>query len=133
LDDYEQGAFTPTVIGLTTAGTGTYSVQFGRYTKIGNIVTAFIRLTWSAHDGTGNLAFSGLPFTVLNTANYLASANIGLIGDVSMTANNTPIAFARANTIRVELFQTPTGGGSALNVPIDTSATINFTVIYETA
>ena len=133
LDDYEEGTFTPTVIGLTTAGTGTYSVQLGRYIKIGKLVTAFVRLTWSAHNGTGNLAFDGLPFTVLNTANYLSSASIGIIGDISMTANNIPIAFARANTTRVELFQTPTGGGSALNVPIDTSATINFTVTYETA
>ena len=133
LDDYERGTFTPTVIGLTTAGTGTYSVQFGRYIKVGKLVTAFVRLTWSAHNGTGNLAFDGLPFTVLSTGNYLSSASIGIISDISMTANNIATGFARANTTRVELFQTPTGGGSTAAVPIDTSASINFTVTYETA
>jgi hypothetical protein len=39
LDDYEEGTFTPTVLGSTTAGTGTYTSRGGIYTKIGNVVT----------------------------------------------------------------------------------------------
>jgi hypothetical protein len=39
LDDYEEGTFTPTVIGGTTAGTGTYNTQTGSYTKVGRLVS----------------------------------------------------------------------------------------------
>src|SRR3990167_5794145 len=34
LDDYEEGTFTPTISGGTTAGAGTYSIQVGDYVKI---------------------------------------------------------------------------------------------------
>ncbi len=63
LDDYEEGTFTPTVIGTTTAGVGTYSTQIGKYTKVGRQVTVLINCTWSAHTGTGNLRLAGLPVT----------------------------------------------------------------------
>lgn len=62
LDDYEEGTFTPTVIGTTTAGTGTYTLQVGKYTKIGNAVQFMIVLAWTAHTGTGSLNVTGLPF-----------------------------------------------------------------------
>ena len=62
LDDYEEGTWTPVVIGTTTAGTGTYSVQSGSYTKVGRLVTVVCGLSWSAHTGTGNTQITGLPF-----------------------------------------------------------------------
>ena len=35
LDDYEEGTFSPTVIGTSTAGTASYGIQIGAYLKIG--------------------------------------------------------------------------------------------------
>lgn len=64
LNDYEEGTWTPVVEGTTTAGVGTYTTQDGKYTKIGRLVTFNIRLTWSAHTGTGDMRITGLPFTV---------------------------------------------------------------------
>ena len=66
LDDYEEGTFTPTIEGTTTAGVGTYSTQIGKYTKIGDMVYIIISLAWSAHTGTGTLAIKGLPFSALD-------------------------------------------------------------------
>lgn len=63
LDDYEEGTFTPTVVGGSTAGTTTYTNQFGRYVKIGNLVYVQINIQVTAMTGTGALRF-GLPFTV---------------------------------------------------------------------
>ena len=63
LDDYEEGTWTPVIIGTGTAGTGTYSVQNGRYTKIGNRVYFGVYCVWSAHTGTGDMTMGGLPFT----------------------------------------------------------------------
>jgi hypothetical protein len=72
LDDYEEGTWTPVVIGTTTAGTGTYGVQTGSYTKVGRLVTVVCGLAWSAHTGTGNTQITGLPF--VNSADISVGA-----------------------------------------------------------
>jgi hypothetical protein len=66
LDDYEEGTFTPTAYGATTAGTTTYTVQQGSYTKIGRQVTVSTRVDYSALTGTGELRLGGFPFTSTN-------------------------------------------------------------------
>ncbi len=60
---YEEGTWTPTYIGATSAGTTTYAGQSGRYTRVGRQVTAHFDLDVSAATGTGNLLIGGLPFT----------------------------------------------------------------------
>jgi hypothetical protein len=72
LADYEEGTWTPIVIGKTTAGTGTYTTQSGFYTKVGNMVTFSAILGWSNHTGTGNIQVQGLPFAITN-GNYRAA------------------------------------------------------------
>ena len=62
LDDYEEGTWTPTVYGASTAGTTTYTGQSGTYTKIGRLVTAYFDVAISAATGTGNLFIGGFPF-----------------------------------------------------------------------
>lgn len=63
LDDYEEGTFTPSVIGQSSAGLCTCSYSQGNYTKIGNMIFFTIKLAWADHTGTGNMRFTGLPFT----------------------------------------------------------------------
>jgi len=55
-------AYVPTVVGGTSAGTPTYTVQKGEYSQIGKMVFFSARVSYSAHDGTGDLRFS-LPVT----------------------------------------------------------------------
>ena len=58
LDDYEEGTWTPGV-----GGDATYTGRYGKYTKIGNVVTCQFRLK-IATLGTGTQGgFSGFPFT----------------------------------------------------------------------
>lgn len=68
LDDYEEGSWSPTIVGSSTAGTGTYTIQFGSYIKVGKLVFVNIRLGWSAHTGTGTMSITNLPFTSATTA-----------------------------------------------------------------
>jgi len=70
LDDYEEGTWTPTVVGTSSAGTATYSSQSGTYVKIGKMVTVNALLVYSSGTGTGNLQIAGLPFTVNNTLQF---------------------------------------------------------------
>lgn len=60
--------FTPVIIGSSSAGTGTYTSQLGRYTKIGQIVNFEIDIAWSAHTGTGNILVGGFPYQSSSTA-----------------------------------------------------------------
>lgn len=130
LDDYEEGTFTPTIVGTTTAGTGTYTLQIGRYTKIGNRVYFTINITWTAHTGTGNMRVSGLPFTSNNTTNNLNSLSV-YPNNVSLTASNYMNAYVIVNSTQISIDQAPVGGGAASNVPIDTSANIIISGQYE--
>jgi hypothetical protein len=71
LDDYEEGTFTPTAYGATSAGTTTYNNQNGYYTKIGRMVNVSFFVSYSALTGTGSLLLGGLPFAISNsTQNY---------------------------------------------------------------
>jgi len=71
LDDYEEGTWTPSV-----GGTATYTIQLGRYTKIGNIVHLEFMLTSNGGAGASN-AITGLPFSAGTTMRWAASiANV---------------------------------------------------------
>lgn len=66
ISNYAEGTFIPVAKGQTVAGVGTYLVQRGWYTRIGNRCIINGRLVWTAHTGTGGLQFDGLPFPVSN-------------------------------------------------------------------
>jgi hypothetical protein len=79
LDDYEEGTFTPVVrdaaAGNAAAG---YAEQFGRYTKIGNIVNysiSFVNVNTTGLTGANQLFVTGLPFTSLNLSNHVQAAS----------------------------------------------------------
>lgn len=104
---YEEGTWTPVV--TSGGGTITSYTSAGNYTRVGNVLTIFMR-TKITNPGTasGNLNFSGLPFTArtvgiayitsvtarennLTGVNYSAliaqSATTGLIVNPSWTTN----------------------------------------------
>jgi hypothetical protein len=66
----EENSFTPSAIGLTTAGTAVYSLRVGAGYRAGNRFFFQISLAWSGHTGTGFLAVSGLPFASSSTASF---------------------------------------------------------------
>jgi len=63
LDDYEEGTWTPSIQGGTTAGSYTFTAN-GTYTKVGNKVTAWCDLTniTTVSAGSGSTVITGLPF-----------------------------------------------------------------------
>jgi len=101
LDDYEEGTFTPVIAGATTAGTGTYVTQQGRYTKIGRTVTYTVNIEWSAHTGTGNTEIRGFPFSavggIYDVANIIQDA-----GPVP-GADKIRVAFIQSGTTEVQI------------------------------
>ena len=131
LDDYEEGTFLPNVIGLTSAGTATYTSREGYYTKIGRMVFVFMNIRWSAHTGTGDLAINNIPFTVLSYAGLgTLTFNSGLSG----TSGYWPAFWADAGGTNLRLWQsTFASGGSTIAIPMDTSVSeIHVSFIYTT-
>ena len=67
LDHYEEGTWTPTIFGGSSAGTYTYEAvrTGGKYTRIGNLVfiEGVLRISAITSAGSGALHFGGLPFT----------------------------------------------------------------------
>jgi len=119
LDDYEEGTFTPTIVGGTIAGVGVYAVQKANYTKVGNLVFFNIYVGTTAHTGTGDMGIGGLPFTSNATANQFNSVTLGQANNLALSASNIAAAIIISNSTQIHIQQYPVGGGAATQVPID--------------
>jgi hypothetical protein len=133
LNWYEEGTFTPTISGSTTAGTGTYNAQVGVYTKVGKIVNVQIYINLASHTGAGDITITGLPFTSVSGANSYGSVTIGYLDNCTLTALNYPLGIISPGVTYINLVQSPTGGGALTAVPMDTSFSIMVSATYRTA
>lgn len=99
LDDYEEGTWTPTIRGLVTAGTQTYSTQTGRYTKIGRLAMVECALVMTAKDAatSGTVVVSGLPFA--QGAGSISAAALGKYGNIDLDAGYTQLCLLGADTV----------------------------------
>ena len=63
LDYYEEGTWTPTLVGGTTAGSYTITTTTANYTRIGRLVHVSAQMAITINSaGTGSARFGGLPF-----------------------------------------------------------------------
>ena len=116
---YETGTFVPRVDGSTAAGTGTYSIQLGRYTRIGNLLHYTLQLAWSAHTGTGNLRVANLPYA--SNAAAVETPTASYATTLALTAGYIASFLITSNTSYLYAVQTPTGGGGGAFIPMDTA------------
>jgi len=117
LDYYQEGTFVPTVVGLTTAGAGTYTLQTGTYTRIGNRVEFSLRVLWTAHTGTGSLTIAGLPFTLSGAA---PTSPLSVIG-INVTYTGTLVAYISSGAGVVTLAQQSSAAPTLTALPVATS------------
>jgi hypothetical protein len=129
LDDYEEGSFTPT---LEYSGTNTpsYIVQTGRYTKIGRIVQIQILLGWNENGSTGNLLFTGLPFTSLNS-NGRAAVTFLSFGLLVVTSSIT--GYVNVNSTSIQPFINDNAATAVTATNTDNDQDVYMTVTYEVA
>jgi hypothetical protein len=130
LDDYEEGTFTPTLYGSTTAGTPTYVTQSGFYTKIGNLVTVHIRLQASAISGAaGNIQIGGLPFTSTGLATGTA-----LTSGLNWPANTSQLtSYIDGTGTHLRIFRSDDDTSWGDVAIVDESQDYLITVAYRTA
>jgi hypothetical protein len=138
LDDYEEGTWTPVFIAATTNPTGvTYSLQVGRYTKIGKSVTVWgqVALTSKGTGGVGEVRITGLPFVSENVSG-LFPRGVGDIGDATWTASRTQITYTTVpNDTYIAIIES--GSGQGLSNPTwanqNNNTSYTFTITYPTS
>ena len=99
LADYEEGTWTPTISGSTTAGSFTYD-RSGFYSKIGNLVyvNGYINVSTVVQAPTGNLRITGLPY---NSPSF-RSSGINFI-DLRGTTTATILSGAQGDLAGTEI------------------------------
>jgi hypothetical protein len=111
LDDYEEGTFTPTLVG-STSGSTVNGNNFGKYVKIGKYVWIDLNVDCAnSFQPVGNLTITGLPFT---SANYYAN-RYPLSADLSyVTFDNTKrwSAYVRTNSTVIDIAQNVSASAS---------------------
>ena len=132
LDDYEEGTWLPTLSGGAGAPTVTYSLQTGRYTKVGNKVTLwFIVNPATCSGGTGTAIIQGLPFAPSSSALY--SQHPVLVDNLAADRKQVTLQIEPSNNF-IPLIGGGGSTGAHFGVPItdfNGGETIRGTVTYE--
>jgi hypothetical protein len=132
LDDYEEGTWTGSIAGSTTAGTFTSLTNACSYTKIGRQVTVQYYVQWESGTGTGNLILTGLPFTSRNEAGFYYAGTLSY-ANVLRTANATPAPNIYHNTTQIDFLQIPTTDGDSTSIAYDAAGRLMGMHTYFTA
>lgn len=125
-----QGVFTPVVVGSSTAGVGTYTVQYGSYKIIDNICYFTLRVHWTAHTGAGALRIAGLPVITKLLATDGPPVTVNAESLTFPASTTSIIGFVRAGESGIELRGSGSGTGPTA-VAMDTAASIAISGFYE--
>lgn len=119
LDDYEEGSWTPT----KTVGTAFASAS-GKYTKIGNQVTATFLITFAAETNANAATMSGFPFSASGSFSELNGLGVGY------NTSSTNIGGSLAATTMT--FRKVGAGGGSATITNMSGATVTGTMTYFT-
>jgi hypothetical protein len=125
---YSKGTFTPVIEGTTTAGTATYSAQYGSWVKIGDLVTVRVRLDWSDHTGTGSYS---IPWTMFVPKANLPSPPGVLILSGNWTSSGAGTLFSYITNGRIYPARDYQDGTADSLLTIQSSGTLDAQITYE--
>jgi hypothetical protein len=114
---YASGTFTPGYQGSSTAGSWTYSVQAGFWTRIGNRCFFNVSIAAATRPGapTGNAWIIGLPFTSAADSNSHAAVAIDTADQVTLGGTTIQLtARIPPNGTRVEFVEVIAAGSTVL-------------------
>lgn len=128
------GTFTPILTGTTSAGAGTYTLQTGRYTRMGNKCFYEVSITITAHTGTGNMFIdlNNIPYASANTTNHIRAAAVVYFSTV-VGAGKEIGAGVLPNSRTLTLYSLDQGGGAAASLAMDTACSLYVNGSFEVA
>ena len=136
LNWYEEGTWTPTLIFSTLGDLSvTYTVQVGRYTRVGRQVTVIACIETSAFTYTtasGTFRVSGLPFTSVNTTGFNIVGSVAMSGWIKVCNYIVPQILPNVSVI--SFLSSTSGAGTAVltatEVPSATNQIIRLNITY---
>lgn len=139
-DYYEVKAWTP-VLGSDggSQASNTFSKQWGRYTRIGNLVIAHFHIVMTAKDGgmSGGVQITGLPFTAYNdSGDGFYAGSISQYAGLDLSTGYTQVGVAAVRTLTAaRLYQMGDNVAAGQLVPSALSPTVTLvgTIVYQTA
>jgi hypothetical protein len=137
LDDYEEGDWTPTLIGGGgSAGSHAYNVQYGAYVKIGHLVvlTGYVSLT-NKGSYSGQILLGNFPFTVDSGQKYYSGTTFYNASLTLPSLNYGAGAYPTPNQTYAQMFSQNSSGSSNLDwSAINNNSQIGaFTIAYISA
>lgn len=116
---FEEDTFTPTVVGTSVAGAGTYSTQEGKYTRLGNRIFFNIRINMSAHTGSGNMTIAGLP-----VAAAIVTGVEGSFENVTSPAGTIVKGLTQSSSTAIALYSVTPATGAQAALAMDVACNI---------
>lgn len=118
--------YTPTYVGLSTAGTTTYTTQDGWYTRLANVIFFNGRVIWTNATGTGTAVVS-LPFTSNATTGMRYAINVYT---TNVTFANGSIQATIAPNVAFFSMQSPATNAAGTVLTVETAGDIIFAGWY---
>lgn len=113
---YDEGTWVPDIRGSVTAGTNTYGIQNGTFTRIGRMVVARFRVQMTAKDAAmaGNALIGGLPITSSSATATVNSGVFGYISNVTLSASKIYLALRMGpNAVIANIAEVQSGAASS--------------------
>ena len=130
LADYEEGTFTPTVSYSGGNGTLSYSIQMGRYTKVGRTVQVEAYIEFSPGTASGNLRAASLPFAATGVTNMYVAVPFSLNGFSALAGGINGLIVP--GTSIIDVYYTGTGGAASVTASnTGASPWIAYCFVYE--
>ena len=134
-NDFDESTYTPVVTGSTIAGSGSYTIQYGRWRRIGKIVFFRVQLAVSAgHTGSGMIQV-GLPIYAVNAPNNEQTTVALVVSGVVTTGGHIGLinpALVVSGSSAVRCYYTAAGTLSQMLIPAG-AFTVNMTGFYQAA
>ena len=136
LDDYEEGTFTASMQGGSNSGSFSGSQQ-SRYVKIGKQVTCWIMIHGDLSGASGNLEWTGFPFTSENPQEAVGSLQFNNMRGGMPSGTNTVHALMHPSLTKVH-FRCNADGNNTAYTALSSSTNYGFTyarlvITYTTA
>jgi hypothetical protein len=134
-NDTLETSFTPIVAGSSSAGTGTYTLQYGRWRRIGSMVFFRLKVEVDAgHTGTGTIRVT-LPIQAVASGNNEETAIAAIATGVSSTGGHVALlnpAVSVGGAGAIQIVQTQTGTSTGVSIPAG-AFTVNAAGYYRSA
>ena len=131
LDAYEEGSWTnPQIQGTTTSGTVSGGTIISHYTRIGNVVHAYVRFSGvTVSNASGTIKITGLPYAAKSNT-YPPTANFGING-LPKTSGSTQYFYLGSSSSLIGYEFNVGGNGTAWSIPTTATYYADISITYQ--